>query len=197
MGCGTQIERYSYESSAIVTPFIACVFDDLTIVVILRLSSTLETTYYSEEKVTFRDTMSKIGGLTGFAYDTDSGLSKRPLMIRPEDIEKFEKGISTTEQRMTLLKERVDELEFVLREYYLDGDVFRNYAERREEKKLTKEVSLLRHGSGKASLGPSTESMNLHQLKQLERQLEQQQYPCQQQQYPYQQQQKSPPPPPQ
>ncbi|KAG0300145.1 hypothetical protein BGZ99_003901, partial [Dissophora globulifera] len=69
-----------------------------------------------------------------------------PFTIRPEDIGKFEKGISTTEQRMTLLKERVDELEFVLREYYSDGDIFQNYAERHEEKKLTKKVSLLRHG---------------------------------------------------
>ncbi|KAG0299718.1 hypothetical protein BGZ99_004051, partial [Dissophora globulifera] len=66
MGYGTQIERYPYESSAIVTPFMAGAFDDLMTVVILHPSSTLETTYYSEERVTFRDTMSKIGGLTGF-----------------------------------------------------------------------------------------------------------------------------------
>ncbi|KAG0300442.1 hypothetical protein BGZ98_009172, partial [Dissophora globulifera] len=233
MGYGAQIERYSYETNAIVTPFMAGVFDALTTVIILRPSSTLEITYYSEEKVTFRDTMAKIGGLIGIvgslivflfgaslmspwgfiagipyfreritrsmalAYDTDSGLSKGPFTIRPEDIGKFEKGISTTEQRMILLKERVDELEFVLREYYLDGDVFQNYAEKREESKLTKKVSLLRHGSGKASLGPSTDGMNLYQLQQLEQQLEQQQYPYQQQQYPYQQQQQPPPPPPQ
>ncbi|GJJ75583.1 hypothetical protein EMPS_07941 [Entomortierella parvispora] len=93
----------------------------------------------------------KISGSLAKAYDTPDGLSKGPFTTKIEEVGQFgpeihEKGngsVSAADLKLTMLKERLDELELVLSEYYLDGDVFKTYADERKKIKLERARSLL------------------------------------------------------
>ncbi|KAF9899041.1 hypothetical protein BX616_003340 [Lobosporangium transversale] len=210
LGYDENQEDFSYESTVSQIPFPEGLYNNMTTVIIIRAHTNLEIISYAEEKVTFRDTMSKIGGLIGvvgsiivflfgasllspwgyvaglrffrqrisasmaMAYDTQDGLSKGPFTTQFEETGKFDPEIVTMEQKIVLLKERIDELEMVLSEYYLDPEVFQNYAEERSKLKLGRKVSLVSCATGKASLAFSPD-------QQQEQQQEQQSY----QQSPY------------
>ncbi|KAF8924028.1 hypothetical protein BGZ58_002255 [Dissophora ornata] len=177
MGYGGEVMDYSYQSTAMVTPFLPGSFDNATTIIIIRPASSVEILTTADEKVTFRDTMSNIGGLIGIvgsvivflfgaslmspwgfvagvpyfrnricrsmaeAYDTENGLSKGPFTLDQNEIGTFDGDIVTPDQKMTLLKERIDELELVLSEYYLNGDVFSTYAHNREQLKSARQPS--------------------------------------------------------
>jgi len=93
----------------------------------------------------------KISGSLAKAYDTPDGLSKGPFTTKIDEIGQFgpeisKRGagqISAEELKLTMLKERLDELELVLSEYYLDGEVFKTYADERKKLKLERAKSLL------------------------------------------------------
>ncbi|KAI1317096.1 hypothetical protein EDD11_008983 [Mortierella claussenii] len=191
MGYGGQQENFSYKSTMDIVPFQPGQYDNLTTVIVIRPQSNVEIISYAEEKITFRDTMSRIGGLIGIvgsiivflfgasllspwgyiaglpmfrhhisgsmakAFDTHDGYSKGPFTTEFEQTGKFDPEIRTMEQKMTLLKERIDELEMVLSEYYLNPEVFRNYAEERSKIKLARKISVLTHGTAKASFRTS------------------------------------------
>ncbi|KAI8596316.1 hypothetical protein EDD21DRAFT_408472 [Dissophora ornata] len=213
MGYGGEVMDYSYQSTAMVTPFLPGSFDNATTIIIIRPASSVEILTTADEKVTFRDTMSNIGGLIGIvgsvivflfgaslmspwgfvagvpyfrnricrsmaeAYDTENGLSKGPFTLDQNEIGTFDGDIVTPDQKMTLLKERIDELELVLSEYYLNGDVFSTYAHNREQLKSARQPSSAPQvPPGKTSLNPSMEGLSLYELKQQQQQQYQQQY---------------------
>ncbi|KAG0254933.1 hypothetical protein BG011_005422 [Mortierella polycephala] len=163
---------FSYQSTVEHISFPEGVYNNLTSVVILRPQSFIEVISYQEEKSSFKDTMSQIGGLIsivssilvflfgvslmspwGFiagipffrrritnslakSFNSPEGFSKGPFTTNVKEIGVFDPHVPTTDMRITLLKERVDELELVLSEYYLDGEVFQFYAEERDKVRL-------------------------------------------------------------
>ncbi|KAG0337332.1 hypothetical protein BG004_007679, partial [Podila humilis] len=171
-GFAEDFVTYSYESSVSFKPFPASImasrgYNNLTTVLMFRPQSALQFIYFTEEKTSFRDTMSSIGGLLSLAasviaflfgaslmspwgklvdmpyfrrkvagslakaYASEDGISKGPFTSKIEDIGKFEQGMSSADVRITLLKERLDELELVLTEYYIEGEIFQDYASER------------------------------------------------------------------
>lgn len=96
----------------------------------------------------------KVAGSLAKAYGSDDGISKGPFTGRIEDIGKFDPDMASHETRITLLKERMDELELVLTEYYLEGDIFQDYASQRLHINQAKhEASLVRAASTRNSGG--------------------------------------------
>ncbi|KAG0012356.1 hypothetical protein BGZ81_001643 [Podila clonocystis] len=187
-GFGDEVVTYSYETTAHFKPFPASVMRENnytadTTVIIIRPQSYLQFIYYTEEKTSFRDTMSAIGGLLSLAgsviaflfgaglmspwgklvempyfrrkvagslakaYGSEDGISKGPFTSRIEDIGKFDPDMASHEIRITLLKERMDELELVLTEFYLEGDIFQDYASERLQLKKEKHEALVRAAS--------------------------------------------------
>ncbi|KAG0357286.1 hypothetical protein BGZ54_000377, partial [Gamsiella multidivaricata] len=189
MGYGGDVEIPTYQSTVEHIPFPTGMYDNMTSIIILRPEAKLVIKTYASEDVTFRDTMSKIGGLIGLvgsmlvflfgaslmspwgfiagvpffrrrisgslakAYDNEDGLSKGPFTIKIEEVGSFDPDVRTVDEKMTFLKERVDELEIVLREYYLSSEVFQYYAEERKKLKLARTASVVSRATGKASLG--------------------------------------------
>ncbi|KAF9899040.1 hypothetical protein BX616_003339 [Lobosporangium transversale] len=85
----------------------------------------------------------RITGSLAKAYDTHDGYSKGPFTTRAEDIGKFhDTEVQTQDQKIMLLKERIDELEMVLSDFYLSSDVFQTYAKERKKLKLARTVSV-------------------------------------------------------
>ncbi|KAF9964415.1 hypothetical protein BGZ70_006498 [Mortierella alpina] len=166
------VEDFSYQSTGQHIPFPIGMYGPRSTVIVLRAPSELEITEYEEEKTSFKDTMSKIGGLLslvgsvvvflfgvslvspwGFlaslpffrrrmsnslakAYDSADGLSKGPFTTHMHEIGDFDHTVPTNEMKIIMLKERIDELELVLSEYYLDGCVFQHYSEERNKVRL-------------------------------------------------------------
>ncbi|KAF9111262.1 hypothetical protein BGX27_005177 [Mortierella sp. AM989] len=193
MGYGGQTVSYTYRSTVDSSPFPPGLYNNATTVVIVRPQANIEIISYMEEKVTFRDTMSKIGGLIGIvgsiivflfgaslmspwgfiagvpffrkrisgslakAYDTDHGLSRGPFTTTFENTGSFDREVQTNEQRIILLKERIDELEMVLSEFYVDGEVFRDYAEERVKLKVERAASVSHRGNRKIDIDPYSE----------------------------------------
>ncbi|KAF9283764.1 hypothetical protein BGZ74_001861, partial [Mortierella antarctica] len=89
----------------------------------------------------------KVAGSLAKAYASEDGISKGPFTGRIEDIGKFDPDMASHEIRITLLKERMDELELVLTEYYLEGDIFQDYASERLQLKREKHEALVRAAS--------------------------------------------------
>ncbi|KFH63337.1 hypothetical protein MVEG_10747 [Podila verticillata NRRL 6337] len=89
----------------------------------------------------------KVAGSLAKAYDSKDGISKGPFTGRIENIGKFDPDMASHEVRITLLKERMDELELVLTEYYLEGDIFQDYASERLHFKQAKHEALVRAAS--------------------------------------------------
>ncbi|KAF9350423.1 hypothetical protein BGX26_011399, partial [Mortierella sp. AD094] len=98
----------------------------------------------------------RISGSLAKAYDNDHGLSKGPFTTQFEDTGKFDSEIKTTDQRISMLKERIDELEMVLSEYYLDGAVFRDYADERDKLKVARKASIVSRTTLKTGSAPYT-----------------------------------------
>ncbi|KAG0050129.1 hypothetical protein BGZ83_005088 [Gryganskiella cystojenkinii] len=104
----------------------------------------------------------RISGSLAKAYDSADGLSKGPFTTKIDEIGQFDpttipeqgtKTMSATEMKIILLKERLDELELVLSEFYLDGKVFKSYADEREKIKLERAVSRRGNVSGGGEKG--------------------------------------------
>ncbi|KAG0037044.1 hypothetical protein BGZ82_003256 [Podila clonocystis] len=89
----------------------------------------------------------KVAGSLAKAYGSEDGISKGPFTGRIEDIGKFDPDMASHEIRITLLKERMDELELVLTEFYLEGDIFQDYASERLQLKKEKHEALVRAAS--------------------------------------------------
>lgn len=89
----------------------------------------------------------KVAGSLAKAYGSEDGISKGPFTGRIEDIGKFDPDMASHEVRITMLKERMDELELVLTEYYLEGDIFQDYASERLQIKQAKHEALVRAAS--------------------------------------------------
>ncbi|KAG0324238.1 hypothetical protein BG000_002281 [Podila horticola] len=89
----------------------------------------------------------KVAGSLAKAYDSNDGISKGPFTGRIEDIGKFDPDMASHEIRISLLKERMDELELVLTEYYLEGAIFQDYASQRLQLKKEKHEALVRAAS--------------------------------------------------
>ncbi|KAF9434163.1 hypothetical protein BGZ76_008456 [Entomortierella beljakovae] len=188
-GFAKDISSYSYRSTINISPLPVGMYDSATTTVIsIRPQANVEIISYKEEKVRFRDMLSKIGGLMstiggaiaflfgasllspwGFiaglaffrrrisgslakAYDTGDGLSKGPFTTPFEDTGKFPPNLRSQEEKITMLKERIDELEMVLKEFYLDGGVFEDYGSERIKLKIKRSHSTATRATGKASL---------------------------------------------
>jgi len=78
----------------------------------------------------------RITGSMSKAYDGADGLSRGPFTTKIEDTGSFDRHLTTHDEKLILLKERVDELEIVLSEYYLNAEIFGKYAREREKIKL-------------------------------------------------------------
>ncbi|KAF9355084.1 hypothetical protein BGX34_010656 [Mortierella sp. NVP85] len=105
---------------------------------------------YFEKRIT--ESMSK-------AYDGADGLSRGPFTTKIEDTGSFDRHLTTNDEKLILLKERVDELEIVLSEYYLNTEIFGKYAREREKIKLeraaTRASALVgKRGQGGGGVGP-------------------------------------------
>ncbi|KAG0012497.1 hypothetical protein BGZ80_011698 [Entomortierella chlamydospora] len=87
-------------------------------------------------------------------------MSKGPFTTQFEDTGKFDPEIKTTDQRISMLKERIDELEMVLSEYYLDGAVFREYASERNKLKVARTASIASRATGKTGSESYTGQQN-------------------------------------
>ncbi|KAF9990096.1 hypothetical protein BGZ75_003643 [Mortierella antarctica] len=70
------------------------------------------------------------------AYNSAEGFSKGPFTTHIDEIGDFDHTVPTNDMKITMLKERIDELELVLSEYYLDGCVFQHYSEERDQVRL-------------------------------------------------------------
>ncbi|KAF9148336.1 hypothetical protein BG015_009931 [Linnemannia schmuckeri] len=81
------------------------------------------------------------------AYTSQGGLSKGPFTTHQSNIGKFEPGMST-EMRVAMVKEQLDELELVLMEYYIDGAVFQGYDQERTKVKVRRAASIRSRMSG-------------------------------------------------
>lgn len=88
----------------------------------------------------------KVAGSLAKAYGSQDGISRGPFTGNIKDIGKFDPDMSSHEVRITLLKERMDELELVLTEYYLEGNIFQDYASERLEIKQAKHEALVHAG---------------------------------------------------
>ncbi|KAI8355773.1 hypothetical protein B0O80DRAFT_447900 [Mortierella sp. GBAus27b] len=84
-------------------------------------------------------------------YNDEESYSKGPFTTQIHETGKFDDDINTTETKITLLKERIDELEIVLAEYYLNATVFHTYSTERQQRKLDRAVSR------SATMGPGKE----------------------------------------
>ncbi|KAF9143474.1 hypothetical protein BGX30_000363 [Mortierella sp. GBA39] len=89
----------------------------------------------------------RITGSLAEAYTSQGGLSKGPFTTDKSDIGKFEPGMST-EMRVAMVKEQLDELELVLMEYYIDGAVFQGYDQERTKVKVLRAASMRSRMSG-------------------------------------------------
>ncbi|KAF9283444.1 hypothetical protein BGZ88_010497 [Linnemannia elongata] len=83
----------------------------------------------------------RITGSLAKAYTSQGGLSKGPFTTHQSNIGKFEPGMST-EMRVAMVKEQLDELELVLMEYYIDGAVFQGYDQERTKVKVERAASM-------------------------------------------------------
>ncbi|KAF9902519.1 hypothetical protein EC991_004811 [Linnemannia zychae] len=83
----------------------------------------------------------RITGSLAEAYTSQGGLSKGPFTTHQSNIGRFEPGMST-EMRVAMVKEQLDELELVLMEYYIDGAVFQDYDKERTRVKIRREASI-------------------------------------------------------
>ncbi|KAF9327986.1 hypothetical protein BG006_008778 [Podila minutissima] len=99
----------------------------------------------------------KVAGSLAKAYASKDGISKGPFTGRIEDIGKFDQDMASHETRITLLKERMDELELVLTEYYLEGDIFQDYASERLQLKREKREALARAASTRPGVAQGEE----------------------------------------
>ncbi|KAF9950500.1 hypothetical protein BGZ72_007858 [Mortierella alpina] len=70
------------------------------------------------------------------AYNSSEGLSKGPFTTHMDEIGDFDHTVPSNDLKIIMLKERIDELELVLSEYYLDGCVFQHYSEERDKVRL-------------------------------------------------------------
>ncbi|CAO3571065.1 unnamed protein product [Mortierella alpina] len=183
------VEDFSYQSTVQHIPFPIGMYGPHSTVIVIRAPSALEFTEYEEEKTSFKDTMSKIGGLLslvgsvvvflfgvslvspwGFlaslpffrrrmsnslakAYDSADGLSKGPFTTQINEIGDFDDTVPTNEMKIIMLKERIDELELVLSEYYLDGCVFQHYSEERNKVRLERAKTRLGRSNRKEADG--------------------------------------------
>ncbi|KAF9571152.1 hypothetical protein EC968_000955 [Mortierella alpina] len=83
------------------------------------------------------------------AYNSAEGLSKGPFTTRIDEIGDFDHTVPTDDMKITMLKERIDELELVLSEYYLDGCVFQHYSEERDKVRLERAKTRSGRAKGK------------------------------------------------
>ncbi|KAG9069046.1 hypothetical protein KI688_009936 [Linnemannia hyalina] len=83
----------------------------------------------------------RITGSLAEAYTSQGGLSKGPFTTDKSNIGKFDPGMST-EMRVAMVKEQLDELELVLMEYYIDGAVFQGYDQERKKVKVQRAASM-------------------------------------------------------
>ncbi|KAK3826327.1 MAG: hypothetical protein JOS17DRAFT_804384 [Linnemannia elongata] len=83
----------------------------------------------------------RITGSLAEAYTSQGGLSKGPFTTHQSDIGKFDPGMST-EMRVAMVKEQLDELELVLMEYYIDGAVFQGYDQERTKVKVRRAATI-------------------------------------------------------
>ncbi|KAF9126760.1 hypothetical protein BGW39_006358 [Mortierella sp. 14UC] len=83
----------------------------------------------------------RITGSLAEAYTSQGGLSKGPFTTHQLNIGRFEPGMST-EMRVAMVKEQLDELELVLMEYYIDGAVFQDYDKERTKVKIRRAASM-------------------------------------------------------
>ncbi|KAF8951728.1 hypothetical protein BGZ46_003842 [Entomortierella lignicola] len=192
LGYNGQETIYTYRSSAQITPFPVGEYDNTTTVIIIRPQAPIEIMSTMNEKVSFRDALSSIGGLIGIAgsaigflfgasllspwgfvaglpffrkrisgslakaYDNENGLSKGPFTTPFEETGQFDSHVCTNEEKLAVLKERIDELEMVLGEFYLDGGVFKDYATERRKLNISRKASL----ASRSRLGGHKESFN-------------------------------------
>ncbi|KAG0084501.1 hypothetical protein BGZ93_001202, partial [Podila epicladia] len=96
----------------------------------------------------------KVAGSLAKAYASEDGISKGPFTGEIQNIGKFDPDMASHEIRITLLKERMDELELVLTEYYLEGDIFQDYASERLQLKREKHDALVRAASVRNGVAP-------------------------------------------
>ncbi|KAG0373642.1 hypothetical protein BGX24_011423 [Mortierella sp. AD032] len=82
----------------------------------------------------------RITGSLAEAYTSQGGLSKGPFTTHQSNIGQFEPDMST-EVRIAMVKEQLDELELVLMEYYIDGAVFQDYDKERTRVKIRRAAS--------------------------------------------------------
>ncbi|KAF9093993.1 hypothetical protein BGX29_009717, partial [Mortierella sp. GBA35] len=80
------------------------------------------------------------------AYTGAGGRSNGPFTTKVSDIGKFNPNLSTDE-RIEMVKEQLDELELVLRDYYVDGEVFQEFGEARRDVKRKKTETIKSHSS--------------------------------------------------
>ncbi|KAF9434721.1 hypothetical protein BGZ76_007555 [Entomortierella beljakovae] len=101
----------------------------------------------------------KISGSLAKAYDTGDGFSKGPFTTPFVETGKFPQDLQSPDEKITMLKERIDELEMVLKEFYLDGDVFEYYAAERDKLKLS-HAHNLSQSARKAGVGYDPDQNN-------------------------------------
>ncbi|KAG0285453.1 hypothetical protein BGZ96_010297, partial [Linnemannia gamsii] len=89
----------------------------------------------------------RITGSLAEAYTSQGGLSNGPFTTHQSNIGKFEPGMST-EMRVAMVKEQLDELELVLMEYYIDGAVFQDYDKERTKVKVRRAASVRSSANG-------------------------------------------------
>ncbi|KAG0051260.1 hypothetical protein BGZ89_003608 [Linnemannia elongata] len=153
-GVERRYEDYSYTTSVIYQPKPATYGLDTEATIILRPESAFETISYSEQKIRFLDTLSSIGGFLGLAGTTIIflfGMSPNsPWGIIAQPVRrKVWRSLNASEltaggiplpftvqdngdadwdigeaKRTSYLKRRVDNMERVLRDYYVDAEFF-------------------------------------------------------------------------
>ncbi|KAF9552052.1 hypothetical protein EC957_000125 [Mortierella hygrophila] len=89
----------------------------------------------------------RITGSLAEAYTSQGGLSNGPFTTGKSEIGKFDPGMST-EMRVAMVKEQLDELELVLMEYYIDGAVFQGYSQERKKVKVQRAATMRSRMSG-------------------------------------------------
>ena len=103
----------------------------------------------------------RITGSLAEAYTSQGGLSKGPFTTHQSNIGKFEPGMST-EMRVAMVKEQLDELELVLMEYYIDGAVFQGYDQERRKVKVRRAASMRSRKNGvDGQVGSGGEGANM------------------------------------
>lgn len=87
------------------------------------------------------------------AYNSAEGFSKGPFTTHMDEIGDFDHTVPTNDMKIIMLKERIDELELVLSEYYLDGCVFQHYSEERDKVRLERAKTRLGRPKSKQADG--------------------------------------------